>query len=450
MKGQRSVFVCSSCGFQSPRWYGKCPECGEWNTMVQVEAEAVEGSRQGEGAMAVPFAALPESLVSRFSSGFEEFDRVLGGGFVPGSLVLLGGEPGVGKSTLLLKSADMVSGSGRKVLYTSGEESQSQVAMRSRRLGVKNPNLFFLGSQNVDSIIEAARKVEPCLVIVDSIQTAEDPSLPSLPGTPVQIRACAAKLLGFAKENDVTVVLVGHTVKTGEIAGPRLLEHLVDTVLYFEGEKANLHRIIRAQKNRFGPTYEVCVFRMEEEGLEEVKNPSQEFLSERSPENPGSCVSVCLTGTQPICVEVEALVVPSVYGAPRRICTELDQNRVSLVLAVLSRNVAAGLEARDAFLKIPGGFRVSEPAVDLACAVALVSSYRQVPVADDLVVIGELGLSGEVRMVPRLEDRVKEALRMGFSRALVPERFVRGLSQKNLIGVRTVEEAVRYALRNHG
>lgn len=448
MKRASSNFVCLSCGFQSPRWYGKCPECGEWNTMIEEEKGRREDGNRRKEVKAIPFSEFPECVLTRFSSGFEEFDRVLGGGFVPGSLVLLAGEPGVGKSTLLLKSADMVSASGRKVLYTSGEESQSQIALRSRRLGVKNAGLFFLGSQNVDDIIDAARKINPSLVIVDSIQTAEDESLPSLPGTPAQIRACATKLLEFAKENDVTVVLVGHTVKTGDIAGPRLLEHLVDTVLYFEGEKTNLHRIIRAQKNRFGPTYEVCVFRMEDEGLEEVKNPSQEFLSERNPENPGSCVSVCLSGTQPICIEVEALVAPSVYGAPRRICTELDQNRVSLVLAVLARNVAAGLETKDAFLKIPGGFKVSEPAVDLACAVALVSSYRQTPVADDLVVIGELGLSGEVRMVPRLEDRVKEAFRMGFSRALVPERFARGQSRKNLIAVRTVEEAVRYALSN--
>lgn len=440
------MFVCSSCGFRSAKWYGKCPECGEWNSLLEEEKRSRPEPNRYRDAAPVALTALPEHPVERFRSGFDEFDRVLGGGFVPGSLVLIGGEPGVGKSTLLLKCADMVSRSGRKVLYSSGEESLPQVAIRSRRLGVKSEGLFFLGTQNVDEIIEWARKTDPCLVIVDSIQTAEDESLPSLPGSPPQIRACATKLLEFAKENDVTVVLVGHTVKTGDIAGPRLLEHLVDTVLYFEGEKTSLHRIIRAQKNRFGPAYEVCVFRMEEDGLEEVRNPSQEFLSERNPQNPGSCVSVCLSGTQPICIEVEALVAPCAYGAPRRICTELDQNRVSLVLAVLARNVAGGFETRDAFLKIPGGFRVTEPAVDLACAVALVSSFRQTPVADDLVVIGELGLSGEIRMVPRLEDRVKEAFRMGFSRALVPERFARDQARAGLVGVRTVEEAIRFAI----
>jgi DNA repair protein RadA/Sms len=395
----------------------------------------------------VVLSRVPREDVTRFSSGMKELDRVLGGGFVPGSVTLLAGEPGIGKSTLLLSVAEGVSKGRGKVLYTSGEESQGQVKMRADRLGVGSENLYFAGLQDVDAILEQSSELNPILLIVDSVQTCEDLSVDSLPGGPTQVRACAIKVQQYAKDRNLAVVMVGHTVKAGGIAGPRLLEHLVDTVLYFEGDQNHLYRIVKAQKNRFGPTNEVSVFQMEENGLQEVANPSELFLSERSSSNVGSCVGVCLKGNQAICLEVQALVATCVYGAPRRVTSEIEHGRVALILAVLSKRLASGLDNRDAFLKVAGGIRIDEPGIDLSAGIAVMSSFHEAPVKPGLACFGEIGLSGEIRMVARMEDRVKEALRVGFDQVLVPAGFLkRQKACSNMTGVSSVEEAVRNAL----
>lgn len=441
-----SRFVCSSCGFQSPRWYGRCPKCGQWNSLV----EEIERTGAVPGALAAKPVILSQvegRAIARFGSGMAEFDRALGGGIVPGSVILIGGEPGIGKSTLLLAVAENVASFSGSVLYTSGEESLNQVKMRAERLGVRSDRLYFAAEQNVDSIVEMSSSIKPKLLVVDSIQTCLDVSLDSLPGGPTQVRACATKLHEYAKANHVAAFLVGHTVKTGGIAGPRLLEHLVDTVLYFEGDSSHLYRIVRAQKNRFGPTNEVAVFQMATNGIVEVHNPSELFLSEVPSSSPGSCIAAALKGNQAICVEVQALVSPPVYGSPRRVTSEIDSQRASLILAVLSKWLAGGLDGRDAFLKIAGGIRITEPGIDLACGVALMSSYYDVPVRKGLACFGEIGLSGEIRMVARMEERIREAVRAGFTRILVPEPFFRRHpDMENITGVSSVEDAVRNAL----
>ena len=447
MPRSSSKYVCSSCGFQSPKWYGKCPQCSEWNTLQEEFERDLSSTVRTVRARPVVLSDVPAEDVVRFGSGMTELDRVLGGGFVPGSVLLLGGEPGIGKSTLLLSVADRVSKGFGRVLYTSGEESQGQVKMRADRLGVKSQELFLVAEQDVDAVLTLCQDLKPRLLIVGSIQTCEDPSVASLPGGPTQVRTCATKLQQYAKAQGVTVVMVGHTVKAGGIAGPRLLEHLVDTVLYFEGDLNHFYRIVKAQKNRFGATNEVAVFQMEDRGIVEVSNPSGIFLSERAEGNVGSCVAATLKGNQAICLEVQALVAASVYGTPRRVTSEIDHQRASLILAVLAKKIAGGLDSRDAFVKIAGGISVDEPGIDLACAIATMSSYHDIPVKPGLACFGEIGLSGEIRMVSRMEDRVKEATRIGFSEVLVPMAFkkkYRGSAKTT--GVSSVEEAVRNAL----
>jgi DNA repair protein RadA/Sms len=444
-----SRFVCSSCGYETPRWYGKCPQCGEWNTFTEEVERPLIKSREGRAKSSpVILSKVPVQDVTRFLSGMPEFDRVLGGGFVPGSVILLAGEPGIGKSTLLLTVSDTVAKSHGRVLYTSGEESQSQVRMRADRLGVLSENLYFSAEQDVDSILDMCSDIKPEVLVIDSIQTCQDESVTSLPGGPTQVRSCATKVQQYAKENNVTVVMVGHTVKAGGIAGPRLLEHLVDTVLYFEGDSNHLYRIVRAQKNRFGPTNEVAVFQMEDRGIVEIPNPSEIFLSERNEENVGSCVGVCLKGNQAMCLEVQALVAPCVYGAPRRVTSEIDHQRASLILAVLAKKLASQLENKDAYVKVAGGIRIDEPGIDLAAGIAIMSSFYELPVRPNLACFGEIGLSGEVRMVPRMDDRVREAQRVGFAEILVPKAYLkRHRGAANVKGVSTVKEAVQNALK---
>lgn len=445
-----SKFVCSSCGFQAPRWYGKCPGCGEWNTFTEeVERPSRATGEARAKAAPVVLAKVPAQDVSRFHSGMPEFDRVLGGGLVPGSVILLAGEPGIGKSTLLLTVSEAVANSHGRVLYTSGEESQNQVKLRAERLGVLSDDLYFSAEQSVDAILDMCGELKPRVLVIDSIQTCEDESVSSLPGGPTQVRACANRVQQYAKEHNVTVVMVGHTVKAGGIAGPRLLEHLVDTVLYFEGDSNHLYRIIRAQKNRFGPTNEVAVFQMEDSGIVEVPNPSEIFLSERNAENVGSCVGVCLKGNQAMCLEVQSLVAACVYGAPRRVTSEIDHQRASLILAVLGKKLASGLENKDAYVKVAGGIRIDEPGIDLATGIAVMSSFYDVPVRPNLACFGEIGLSGEIRMVSRMDERVKEAKRVGFGEILVPAGYKkRNRTASNVKGVSTVEEAVRNALKD--
>lgn len=449
---QRTVkrYVCSSCGFSAPIWYGRCPRCQEWNSLV----EEVSAANAGKGKKDNLHAAAP--LISfgeakdegaRFSSGIKELDRVLGGGIVPGSIILLGGEPGIGKSTLLLAVSQNVAKDTGPVLYASGEESQNQVGLRAKRLGVNAENLLFIATGDVETIIKVTSQIRPKLLVVDSIQTCEDATVDSMPGGPTQVRASATKIQQYAKGTGTAVIMVGHTVKTGGIAGPRLLEHLVDTVLYFEGDQNHLYRIIRAQKNRFGATNEVAVFQMRDKGLSEVPNPSEIFLSERNSHNIGSAVGACLKGNQPMCVEIQALVAACVYGSPRRVTSEVDSQRAAMLLAVLSKNLSPGFDNRDAFLKVAGGIKVQEPGVDLPCAIALASSYYDVPVKPNTACFGEIGLSGDIRMVARMEERVKEALRVGFDAVLVPQAFKKEWKGHGAIkGVSTVEEAVRNAL----
>ena len=394
-------------------------------------------------------AVAPEE-VTRFSSGLPELDRVLGGGFVPGSVLLLGGEPGIGKSTLLLSVADKVASTTGRSLYISGEESLGQVKLRADRLNVSSGELYFAAERDIDAILEMCSQLKPGFLVVDSIQTCEDRCIDSLPGSPAQIRSCATKLQEYAKLENVTVILVGHTVKTGDLAGPRLLEHLVDTVLYFEGELSHLYRIIRARKNRFGATGEVAVFGMDDSGLREIRNPSEFFLSERLENRSGCCVAACVQGNRPVLVEVQSLVTPSQYGTPRRIVGEIDQQKLLLIAAVMSKYLVHGLDKMDVFVKVAGGIRVNEPGIDLACGIAMISSYYDIPVRHDVACFGEIGLSGEVRMVPRIEDRVKEALRLGFSRVLVPHGFIGNTTSPGIIGVSTVEEGVRNALVKDG
>lgn len=442
-------YVCSSCGFQSPKWYGRCPECGEWNTLSEQIDET--NSRKSRGALIEPASAVrlsevePEK-VGRFSSGLTELDRTLGGGFVPGSLLLMAGEPGIGKSTLPLSVADNVAGSFGPVLYVSGEESVGQVKIRADRLGVRSPDLYFACERDIDRILELCNQLNPSFLVIDSIQTCEDASVQSLPGSSAQIRACAAGFHEYAKTKNVTCVLVGHTVKTGDIAGPRLLEHLVDTVLYFEGDLGQFYRIVRAKKNRFGATDEVAVFRMGESGLLEIKNPSEFFLSERVEDRSGCCVWAGLQGIKPVLMEVEALVTPCTYGGASRITGEIDYQKLLLIAAVLEKKMCLGLDKMDIFLKIAGGAKVNEPGIDLPCALAIVSSHYDIPVKREVACCGEIGLTGEVRMVPRMEERVKEALRLGFTQVIVPRGFSEVDQSPNIIGVSTIEEAVRNAL----
>lgn len=442
-------FVCTSCGFQAPRWYGRCPGCGEWNTLTEEEDSPREerATRKKSGSRPSLLTSGRASETPRFNTGVLEFDRVLGGGFVPGSVVLLAGEPGIGKSTLLLAVSENVAKTGAPVLYISGEESQNQVRLRADRLGVSSDNLYFAAEQDVDAILGMSGNLGPRLLVVDSIQTCEDTSVSSLPGGPTQVRATATKISDYAKESGVAVVLVGHTVKAGGIAGPRVLEHLVDTVLYFEGDANHLYRIVRAQKNRFGPTNEVAVFGMEERGIVEIPNPSEILLSERDATNIGSCVAACLKGNRPLCLEVQALVASTVYGSPRRVTMEMDHGRASLILAVLAKRLVANLDGRDAYVKVAGGIYVDEPGIDLATGIAIMSSYYDMPVKPNLACFGEIGLSGEIRMVSRMEDRVRESLRIGFGQVLVPSSFLkRHPRNPNVKGVSTVDEAVRYAL----
>lgn len=450
MPRSSSRFVCSSCGFQSPRWYGRCPECGEWNTLVE-EVETPRNTVVTSGfSKPESISDLSSGEVPRFSSGMKEFDRVLGGGFVPGSILLLGGEPGIGKSTLLLSVSEYVSLTAGKVLYVSGEESKSQVKMRADRLGVKSQNLFVMSEKDIDHISEIVHKLSPVLLVIDSIQTCQDSSIGSLPGGPTQVRACATKLQAAAKDQGITAVVVGHTLKSGGIAGPKLLEHLVDTVLYFEGDSNYMYRLVRAQKNRFGATNEIAVFQMTSMGLVEVSNPSEMFLSGRDPTKPGSCVAVSLKGNRPVCVEVQALVAGTTYGTPRRVTSGLDYQRVSLIMAVLSKRLSLALDNRDAYVKTSGGIEIDEPGADLACALALLSSYYDVPVKQDLAVFGEVGLSGEIRSVPRVEERVKEAARIGFRELLVPKQVSATVeklwSTCKITGVSSLEDVVKLSL----
>ncbi len=421
MTKARLQYVCQSCGYTSPKWLGRCPSCDAWNSFVEEVQSESRVTAPVQPAVPVAVTEVAAAAEPRMATGFRELDRVLGGGLVPGSLVLTGGDPGIGKTTLLTQACRNLADAGRLVLYVSGEESVTQIKLRSDRLGVATANLLLLAENNLEAILGAVERVKPQVVVVDSIQTVYKPDLPSAPGSVGQVRECTAELMRLAKSQNVSVLIVGHVTKEGQLAGPRVLEHIVDTVLYFEGDRHHAYRIIRATKNRFGSTNEIGVFEMRAEGLREVPNPSAAFLSERAAGAPGSVVVCAMEGTRPLLVEVQALVTPTVFGMPRRTAAGVDYNRTVVLLAVLERRAGLHLSSHDVYVSVAGGVTVDEPAVDLGVAAAVASSLRDRPVDATAVAIGEVGLAGEIRVVPQMDKRALEAARMGFRRCIVPK-----------------------------
>ncbi|MFH1638926.1 MAG: DNA repair protein RadA [Chloroflexota bacterium] len=445
----RTVYICRECGRESPYWMGRCPGCQEWNTFVE-KVVTRETSPKPRASVINPPQELPLIEVrsqERFSLPLPELNRVLGGGLVPGSLVLIGGDPGIGKSTLLLQIAALMSGPEGKVLYVSGEETKRQIKLRASRLQVKGEGLYLFSESDLDAILQQIEQLEPRLAIVDSIQSVYLPDLDAAPGSISQVRNCTLRLMRQAKLSDVPILIAGHVTKEGAIAGPRVLEHIVDVVLYLEGESFSAYRLLRSVKNRFGTTSEVGVFEMKTQGLVEVANPSEVFLAERREGAIGSMVVPVLEGNRPLMVEIQALTNPTSFGLPRRTVSGLDFGRLLLITAVLSRRVGFKLGNQDVMVNATGGLRVREPAADLGIALAIVSSFRDMPAPPGLVAMGEVGLSGELRAVPQLERRLSEAARMGFQRCLIPESGARNLTMHGndmkLLPARSLREAIR-------
>ena len=431
MAKEKTLFTCNACGGTSPRWLGKCPSCGAWNSLVETVAESASGGKnrlgtpQGYAGLAnaqpvTPLAAIEAQDVARTPSGLSELDRVLGGGVVEGGVVLIGGDPGIGKSTLLLQAMDAMQRAGLPALYVTGEESGAQVALRSRRLGIDGSQVQLLAEIQLEKILATVDATQPAVVVIDSIQTTYSDQLTSAPGSVAQVRECAAHLTRLAKSQGITIILVGHVTKEGALAGPRVLEHMVDTVLYFEGDTHSSFRLVRAIKNRFGAVNEIGVFAMTEKGLKGVSNPSAIFLSQHSEPVPGSCVLVTLEGTRPLLVEIQALVDGG-SPAPRRLSVGLERDRLAMLLAVLHRHAGVACADQDVFVNAVGGVRISEPAADLAVMLAITSSLRGRPLPRGFIAFGEVGLSGEIRPVPNGEERLREAATHGFKRAIVPK-----------------------------
>jgi DNA repair protein RadA/Sms len=452
-KASTTVYVCQKCGNQSRKWLGKCPDCGEWNSFVEERARAVpkkegaaaRGGFQMREVKPVAYSEIESQDDARVSSGIAEFDRVLGGGVVPGSLVLIGGDPGIGKSTLLAQAADKLSGQGMTVLYVSGEESERQIKMRGERLGLEALNLYLLPETNLENIFGEIERMSPDVIIVDSIQTVFSSSIESAPGSVSQVREVAGQFLMLAKNRGLPVFLIGHVTKEGSIAGPKALEHIVDTVLYFEGERHHNHRIVRATKNRFGAANEVGVFEMTGAGLIAVANPSEMFLQERPQGAAGSVVTACMEGTRPVLVEIQALVSGSKYGTGRRMTQGVDQNRVALLIAMLEKRVGFHLMGDDVFINIAGGLEIDEPAADLGVVASIASSFKNVPVDALTAVFGEVGLTGEVRGAMQAQARAREAQALGFKKIIMPASNTTGLERllgTRVVGVRSVEEAL--------
>jgi len=451
MPKAKTHFVCQSCGYQAPKWLGKCPGCQEWNTFVE-ERAVVEEKIPERDLLGFEREAVPTSITEivteereRLQVGIREFDRVLGGGIVFGSVVLVGGDPGIGKSTLLLQMMSRLASNGRKVLYISGEESLQQTKMRADRLSVSTSQLFVVSETSLEKILQDIQALKPSAVVVDSIQTIYSSELPSTPGSISQVREASSRLLYLAKHLSIPVFLVGHVTKEGFIAGPKVLEHMVDTVLYIEGEANHAFRIVRAVKNRFGSTNEIGVFEMKESGLVEVPSPSEFFLSGRTEPTSGSIVMAGVEGSRPILVELQALVVSTPFGLPRRTAQGVDANRVSLLVAVMEKRLAIRLLNHDVFLNIAGGVRVEEPGVDLGVIASITSSFKDKLIDPEMVVFGEVGLGGEVRGVSQAEVRVREAARLGFKRCLLPKQNqekMKGVKGIELVGAKTVREAM--------
>ncbi|MDQ3323649.1 MAG: DNA repair protein RadA [Acidobacteriota bacterium] len=458
-KQPATIYVCQNCGHQSRKWSGKCPDCNEFNTFVE---EKFRPSAQPVGKTSlssssrvatssfrdtkpIAYGEIESQDDARTSSGIDEFDRVLGGGIVSGSLVLIGGAPGIGKSTLVAQVADKLSSNNLKVLYVSGEESERQIKMRGERLGLHAENLFLLPETNLDQVLTEIERMQPSIVIVDSIQTVFSPGIESAPGSVSQVREVAGQFMRFAKSSNVPVFLIGHVTKEGSIAGPKALEHIVDTVLYFEGDRHHNHRIIRATKNRFGAANEIGIFEMTGEGLKAVGNPSEVFLQERPEGASGSVVTVCMEGTRPMLVEIQALVSGTKFGTGRRMAQGFDYNRTSLLIAVLEKRVGFQLAGDDVFINVAGGLEIDEPAADLGVIAAIASSFRNLQIPPDIAVFGEIGLTGEVRGVLQGETRAREAQTLGFKKLILPASNKKGLEKllgMRVVGVRTLEEAL--------
>ncbi len=449
-KSSETVFVCQSCGHQTGKWLGKCPECGEWNSLVEERVQpprkpGVRNAFKIREVTAVPFSEIESQDDVRITSGLTEFDRVLGGGIVPGTLVLIGGDPGIGKSTLLLQVADRLSSASTLVLYVSGEESERQIKLRGERLGIEAKNVYLLPETNLENIFHEIERLQPGAIIVDSIQTVFSSLIQSAPGSVSQVREVAHQFLLLAKNRGVPVFLIGHITKEGSIAGPKALEHIVDTVLYFEGERHHNHRIVRATKNRYGAANEVGVFEMTGTGLMPVANPSQMFLQERPQNVAGSIVTACMEGTRPVLVEIQALVSGTKYGTGRRMTQGVDQNRVSLLIAMLEKQAGFQLTGDDVFVNIAGGLEVDEPAADLGVVAAIASSFKNMIVDPHTAVFGEIGLTGEVRGAMQPAVRAREAQALGFKKILMPASNASGLERLlgvRVVGVRSVEEAM--------
>jgi DNA repair protein RadA/Sms len=449
-KISKTIFCCQTCGYQTPKWMGKCPDCGEWQSFV----EEIKAAKPDQGAIrslsfpqtqAVPIDSVTLEQEDRLLTGISEFDRVLGGGLVSGTLILIGGDPGIGKSTLMLQALNGLAGARRKVLYVSGEESIRQIRIRSQRLTATGSDLLVVSENDMDSILLMADSVQPDVMVIDSIQTMFSPDLTSAPGSVTQVRESTMRLMLLAKKTGTRIFLVGHVTKDGAIAGPRLLEHMVDTVLYFEGDRDHVFRILRAVKNRFGSTNEIGVFEMRENGLNQVANPSAVFLAERPENTPGSVVTASMEGTRPILVELQALASSTSFGNPRRTILGIDHNRVALLVAVMEKKLGMHLMGHDIFLNVAGGVKIAEPAVDMGVVSAVASSFLDRPILKGTIIFGEVGLTGEVRAIGHVETRIAEAKKMGFTRCLIPNSNLKRMTKMKrieIIGVKTISQAM--------
>ena len=450
MAKAKTVFVCGNCGYESAKWLGKCPACNEWNSFYEEKINNVAVSSNNPSGKQK--SATPRKLkevegidATRISTGIGELDRVLGGGLVKGSLVLVGGEPGIGKSTLILQICDKIIGEG-KVLYVSGEESAEQVKIRADRLNINNDDIMFLGETDIDIIQEAILNTNPKLVIIDSIQTMYSEDITSAAGTVSQVREITARIIRICKENSITTIIIGHVTKDGNIAGPRVLEHMVDTVLYLEGERYFSYRMLRSVKNRFGSTNELGMFEMKNEGMVEITNPSSILISEREDNPTGSVVVASMEGTRPLLIELQALTSASVFGIPKRTANGFDYNRLAVLIAVLEKKAGLALGGQDVYLNVVSGIKIVEPAVDLGVILACSSSYKNVSIPKDVVAIGEVGLTGEVRAVNMIEKRIKEAEKLGFKKCIIPEsnrKLLKDNYKLDIIGVKNINEAIK-------
>ena len=451
MAKSKTMYVCGECGYTTPKWLGKCPDCGKWNTFAEeVQQPEVEEKKlkraPGRGGMTLPIGEIPDEAAARMSSGIGELDRVLGGGVVEGSMVLVGGDPGIGKSTLLTQLSANLSARGDKVLYVSGEESMRQIKLRATRLGADGSGFYVLAENDVSIIEERMLAIQPRAMVIDSIQTMYRTDISSAPGSVSQVRECAAHIMRLAKMNDCAVFLVGHVTKEGAIAGPRVLEHMVDAVLYFEGDRSSQYRLLRAVKNRFGSVNELGMFEMTGEGMREVTNASETLLSERAHDASGCVVMCAMEGTRPLLTDVQALVTPTVFGNPRRMSSGIEVGRLFLLLAVLEKRAALTLYNQDVYINIAGGMTLTEPAADLAVCAAVASSSRNLMLGPDWAVMGEVGLAGELRAVPHAERRLSECMRLGFQNVILPKSNLRGIrvpEGMNAIGAETLFDALK-------